>query len=124
MGGGAASPRRVARLDRANNLVKLVEEDVYRFEGELDAIMMVEEIRLDLELTGSLRFADYFFDHLIVDLSVHGRNKRSLANTREALEIVQETVEHLDSKVDELSAQLDDLTARREEILHGGRLSL
>ena len=118
-GGAVITAAKLARLDRANNLVKLVEEDVYRFEGELDAIMMVEEIRLDLELAGSLRFADYFFDHLIVDLSVHGRIKRSLENTREALEIVQETVEHLDSKVDELSAQLDDLTARRDEILHG-----
>ena len=116
-GGAVPTAGKLGKLDRANDLVKLVEEDVYRFEGELDAIMKVGEIRLDLELTGSLRFADYFFDHLIVDLSVHGRIKRSLENTREAMGIVRKTVERLDREVDALSARLEELEEQRNAIL-------
>ncbi|MEC8513533.1 MAG: hypothetical protein VX015_15435 [Planctomycetota bacterium] len=119
--GGGAVPTAIkhSKMDRARDLVDQVEEDLHRFEDELDAIDEVEGITLELEMPASLRFADLFFDCLIIDWNVHGKIKRSLDHTREAMALVRETVEHLDSDVTALVAQSEALEAQRRTILRG-----
>lgn len=116
-GGGIATAVKRSRMDGARDLVDAVEDDLHRFEDELNALGKIEGFTLELERLNSLRFADHFFDGLVVDWTVHGRITRSLESTREAMEDVRDTVDHLDSEVAELRAHLERLTDRREEIL-------
>lgn len=106
-------------LDQAQSLVERLQEQLRRFKTELADVEIHAE--LDVRVDDFLRFADWFFDGLIVDWSVQSR----IENAQDRVYAVQEQIarclarlEHMQSdtqrKQRELQQELETLLLKGE----------
>ncbi|MBU5673439.1 hypothetical protein [Paenibacillus brevis] len=103
LGGGMISTGiKHSRLDEAMDHIHAAQNEMRRFERELHDVG-IHDFGKSLEISGLLRFSDYFFDGLIVDWMVQGRIK-------EALEQVQGRVD----EVNRIVSQLESLKRRKD----------
>lgn len=96
-------------LDEAQGLVEQLQVELGRFRTELADV----EIRSDLKVNidGFLRFADYFFDGLFVDLAVMDRienAQQQVEETRNQIESVLRSLEDMEAETDQDRRTLED----------------
>ncbi|GGH19292.1 hypothetical protein GCM10008013_15870 [Paenibacillus segetis] len=82
LGGGMISTHiKHSRVDEAMEHIYIAQNSLRRFQKELGDVG--EHLPEDLEISGALKFGDYFFDGFITDWLVQGRINDTLEQVRE-----------------------------------------
>lgn len=103
-GGMLSSLAKHNRIDEATEHIHEAQTSMREFQKELLDIGEMEDIQIDI--SGILKFADFFFDDIISDWMVQGKINDSLAQA-------QEQFEH----VEKILSRLQGEAVHREEIL-------
>lgn len=106
-GGFLADKAKHDKLDEAQSLVEQLQVQLQRFNKELSDVTIRCHIQVRIE--EMLKFADFFFDGLLVDATVLNRIKQ-------ALHQVSETREQILSILRQLQDELEDVRHKRGRI--------
>lgn len=102
-GGFLADKAKHDRLDDAQQNVEQLQVQLQRFNKELSDVTIRSCLQVNID--GMLRFADFFFDGLLADLTVLDRIKQSLGQ-------VEQTREDILSILRQLQDELEDVRRR------------
>lgn len=110
LGGGVVSHiAKHSHLDSAQDMAEDLQIKLRRFKTELADISIYSDMQI--QVTGFLRFADWFFDGLIVDFTVQNRIENSMAevqNTKYQIENVLDRLKGLRRDTETELAALED----------------
>jgi len=95
------------KLDEAQQLVETLQVQLQRFNKELADVTI--RAHLQLSIDGMLRFADFFLDGLLADMTVLDRIKQSLAQ-------VESTREQILTILRQLQDELEDVRHKHSQI--------
>ncbi|MHB1418565.1 MAG: hypothetical protein ACYCX4_03110, partial [Bacillota bacterium] len=116
LGGGLlATAVKHSRMDDARKHAYQVQEALNRFQRELKDVNL--DTSFHLEFDTFTRFADYFFDGLIVDWIVQSRIRDSLAGTRNQMSDVTAILSALQMEIKNQEKRADMLQRQRQELL-------
>ena len=76
-GGMIATAAKHDRIDKARSAIHTAQNRLRRFQDELKDVQ--RDVRISIDISGMLTFADYFFDGFITDWVVQGRIKDAVA---------------------------------------------
>ena len=116
LGGGLITTAiKHSKLDKAQYSVQQAQAALGIFQRELADVKEYRNIEIDL---GSFaRFADYFFDNLIVDMAIQSRIKSSHDAVTERLTEVKRTVWHLQNRLEEAEIALEKVQSQRRKLV-------
>lgn len=116
MGGGLLSTMaKHSHMDQAKEHAHQAEQALRRFHRELQDVQA--QLDLHLQLDGFLRFADYFFDGLIVDWSVQSRINSSRQAVGQAEQRVSEMVARLEARLRAAEESVQQTNRERENLV-------
>lgn len=110
-GGLLATAAKHSRMDDAKEHVYQAQQALSRFSRELRDVQAAIDVSIDVG--GLARFADYFFDGLIVDWVVQSRINDSLQRSRESESQVTAAVQALSHQLAAARSALDRVRAVR-----------
>jgi DNA repair exonuclease SbcCD ATPase subunit len=116
LGGGMISTAmKRNHMDTAQELVYEAQQHLRRFQRELEDL----HIHLDVQISSDafLRFADYFFDNLIVDWMVQNELKESYDQVCAQRDAVDSLKERLVQERDDLAARLHTVVEERRRMI-------
>jgi len=120
LGGGLISTAvKHSRIDEAREHIHLVQQLLHRFKHELAD---VKDIDLDLQIGGFKKFADYFFDGLIVDWLVQSEINKSLQRTQEQRDRVLRILANLRERLNGTDQRLQELEENRNRLVESTRI--
>ncbi|MGV3466339.1 MAG: hypothetical protein ACO1OT_13730 [Heyndrickxia sp.] len=116
LGGGVlASSVKHNHLDDARDYVHDAQSKMRRFQKEL---LDVNEITgLQIEISSMLKFADFFFDGLIVDWMVQGKIRESLQQAEVQQSKLNNILAELKSQLKENETKLESVKEARKELV-------
>ncbi|HHW26672.1 MAG TPA: hypothetical protein GXX23_04930 [Firmicutes bacterium] len=115
LGGGLiATAAKHSHLDRARDQVHHVQDLMNRFRRELAD---VAGCLPNIEIGGFARFADYFFDGLLVDWMVQSKINESAERTRQQVSNVEAVLSSLRARLRHTESTLERLDAKKQAIL-------
>jgi hypothetical protein len=85
-----------------------------QFQKEL---LDVQETISEVNISGMLKFADFFFDGFIADFMVQGKITRSLEQTRKHFAKVNQILLKLKAQSEEIKLDLEKVQAERQGIV-------
>lgn len=116
VGGGLLSTMaKHSHMDQAKEHAHKAEQALRRFHRELQDVQA--QLDLHLQLDGFLRFADYFFDGLIVDWTVQNKINSSREAVGQAEQRVTEMIARLQSRLQAAEREALRLSQEREGLL-------
>jgi hypothetical protein len=116
LGGGMLSTMiKHDHMDTAKDAANQVQLDMQRFQRELADVQ--REIAIDVELSGSERFLDFFMDGLMMDWIVQAHINNSQEQARQAHLKVRDLVQDLQKRKRITAQDLDLLQQKRVRIL-------
>ncbi|MFD1446514.1 hypothetical protein [Oceanobacillus profundus] len=117
-GGMISSMVKHDHIDKATNHIHQAQTRMRNFQKELLDIDEVTNLQIDI--SGMLKFADFFFDGLIVDWMVQGRIQDSLQQARDqhasVVSVIRKLEMTLNEKEIELSATQTEKTTLIEQL--------
>jgi chromosome segregation ATPase len=106
LGGGTISGFvKHQHIDDAEDYLHDAQTHMRKFQKEL--LDVQEEAKLEVDISGLLMFADFFFDGFIVDFMVQGRINDALDETREQYDKVTEVLNKLEKQVNEKKEEVE-----------------
>ncbi|MBD2863817.1 MULTISPECIES: hypothetical protein [Paenibacillus] len=118
LGGGTVSTYiKHGHIDDARSIIRSAQLRMRQFEKELADVGRHSAMRI--EISGSLEFADYFFDGLITDWIVQGRIQNSLEQVRKVRQNMARIVADLQRERATAEAELTKLRSRRTALIEG-----
>jgi len=81
-----------SKLDQAKQYMELARRDLQRFQKELDD---VDEYLPDIDISGLVTFADFFFDGLVADVFVQSKISEAQKQISKAIYQVESIVNRL-----------------------------
>lgn len=114
-GGLLATMAKHSNMDKAREHAHRAEQALRRFHRELQDVAV--QISLNLQMDGFIRFADYFFDGLIVDWTVQNQINRSRESVAEAERQVKATLARLQSREQAVMQEEQTVIKEREGLL-------
>ncbi|CAG7618916.1 hypothetical protein PAESOLCIP111_02161 [Paenibacillus solanacearum] len=115
LGGGLMSTQiKHNRMDDAMDAIRRAQNSLYRFEQELKDVRVTLDIRINM--SGFLKFSDYFFDGLVSDWIVQGKIKDTLAQVSQKRSEVRSVTDGLEKAKRHAESELA-LTVRQYEML-------
>lgn len=116
LGGGTVSTYiKHGHIDDARSVIRSAQLRMRQFEKELADLGRHSAIKI--EISGSLEFADYFFDGLITDWVVQGRIQNSLEQVRKVRQKMDSIVKDLQREKTAAEAELTKLRSRRASLI-------
>lgn len=114
-GGTISTAMKHQALNKAEYSISNAQEALRRFQMELNDIneFFVHGVTLD----GFMTFADYFFDGLFVDWSIHGKIQDSLGNLVSTKAKAEEMLRVLRVEQEGVIKQIDDLKVERSHFI-------
>lgn len=118
LGGGMITTAiKHGHIDDAKRSVHQAQTHLRLFQEELKDV--VNHDNIELNFSGMLTFADYFFDGLIVDWVVHGKINDSINQVSSTNSQVTQLLRQLREKRAQKENKLQEITSKRKEILEG-----
>ncbi|GGA77122.1 hypothetical protein [Ornithinibacillus halotolerans] len=114
-GGMISSAIKHSRMDDASNHIHIAQTRMRSFQKEL--LDIDQMIKVDMDISGLLKFADFFFDGFIVDWMVQGRINDSLDQVHNQLAKVREILNMLEDELSDRQHKLSNLQQERKNIL-------
>jgi len=116
LGGNAyASYVKHNHIDDAKESIHAAQIKMRVFQKEL--LDVHQDSDLDIEISGLLTFADFFFDGIFVDSIVQGKIKESLRKTEEKKREIDKIVLHLKFRYDLKQKEFDRLEIEKKRLL-------
>ncbi|WP_026907067.1 hypothetical protein [Paucisalibacillus globulus] len=112
-GGMISSAIKHSRMDDASDHIAIAQTRMRNFQKEL--LDINEMIHVDMDISGLLKFADFFFDGFIVDWMVQGR-------INDSLDQVYDQVGKVEKIVNTLEKELLDREQKLAELQHEKKL--
>ncbi|MGO4886344.1 hypothetical protein ACJ2A9_01180 [Anaerobacillus sp. MEB173] len=114
-GGMITTAIKHSRLDDAKSQVHIAQTKLRLFQEELADVTNHDKI--ELQFSGLLTFADYFFDGIIFDWMVHGKITDSLQQVKETKEKVDQLIARLNEQHKKRQHQLEETKIKRVELI-------
>ncbi|WP_059171672.1 hypothetical protein [Bacillus sp. FJAT-27445] len=115
-GGGAISAiKKHQHIDAAEENLHRAQVSMRQFQKEL--LDVKEEIYLNINVSGMLKFADFFFDGFVVDYMVQNKISESVYETRNHNQKVSEILVKLDKRYMEVQKQLEAVQKEKRGIV-------
>ena len=116
IGGGFLSTMvKHSHIDDARQLAHDAQQSFRVFARELRDVNL--QLDLNIEISGFLRFADYFFDGLIADWTVQSRINKALDEIKKQQRSVTAVMQRLATDLRTVEKQLEQVAAEREAAL-------
>ncbi|SET35995.1 hypothetical protein SAMN05216389_109162 [Oceanobacillus limi] len=114
-GGMLSSAMKLSHIDDATSHIHIAQTKMRRFQKEL--VDVNETASMDVDMSGLLKFADFFFDGFIVDWVVQGRIQDSLAQTQEQLSNVKGIITKLNEQMKKENHTLSRIKMERDKLI-------
>ncbi|MHA6252313.1 hypothetical protein [Oceanobacillus sp. CAU 1775] len=116
-GGMISSLVKHDHIDKATNHIHQAQTAMRKFQKEL---LDVDEVsNLEVDISGMLKFADFFFDGIIVDWMVQGRIKDSLQQARDQQSSVLDIIWKLEKSLKAKTTELSVIQEQKIELIEG-----
>jgi DNA repair exonuclease SbcCD ATPase subunit len=116
LGGGLlTSAVKHSKMDDASGHIHLAQSSMRKFQKEL--LDINEMIEVDMNMSGLLKFADFFFDGLIVDWMVQGKINESRDQVQEQIYKVDDIMRKLKSELTNLENKLVEIEQKRTTLI-------
>lgn len=102
-------------IDDAKEWIHQAQSDMRAFQKELADIHLDED--MDVDISGLLTFADYFFDGFITDWMVQGRIEDSIEKVENQSEEINQFLNQLRDNTALINQNIESATAARTELL-------
>ncbi|MFD2045097.1 hypothetical protein ACFSTA_15545 [Ornithinibacillus salinisoli] len=114
-GGMISSAIKHDHIDQATDQIHIAQSKMRKFQKELLDVNEVAAMHVDM--SGLLKFADFFFDGFIVDWMVQGRINDSLQQTKEQLSHVNNILSKLKSQEEQSENNLNQLKIDKKNVI-------
>ncbi len=114
-GGMLATSIKHSEIDSAQIMIAEIQSHLHRFETELRDVGVSGNMQI--ELSDFERFADYFFDGLIVDWTVLNKIDKSLDNAKSKQRAVVRIVRDLEARLVDIDLKKTALERERNELI-------
>lgn len=114
-GGMVTTAIKHSHIDESKRYIHQAQTRLRHFQEELRDV--VNHDHIELEVGGILTFADYFFDGLIVDWSVHGKITNSLRQVENTKSTVDSVLRRLQMQRSKREDELQQLEAQRKQLI-------
>ncbi|WP_416150517.1 hypothetical protein ACM26V_05970 [Salipaludibacillus sp. HK11] len=114
-GGMITTAIKHSHLDTAKDTVHIAEKNLRQFQDEL--LDIKNHLKVDLDISQILTFADYFFDGIIVDWMVHDKISNAANQIAETQLLVRKTLDELRNEQQELIYKLESISEDRIKII-------
>lgn len=116
LGGGMISTAvKHNHIDEAQDYIHQAQHQMRVFEKELRDVN--EESEFGIDISGMLKFADFFFDGFISDFMVQGRINESLDQVKNQSSEVHQLIRSLQTTLQDTEKELTNLEQERKEII-------
>lgn len=116
LGGGTLSGiAKHQNIDQAESRLRQAQTNMRHFQKEL--LDVQEAAKLEVNISGMLKFADFFFDGFFADFMVQGKIKRSLENARDQYSKVNHIIYKLKAQSEEKQQELVKVHLEKQEIV-------
>ncbi|WP_273127244.1 hypothetical protein [Bacillus weihaiensis] len=118
LGGGMVSGIvKHQHLDEAETYLHQAQREMRQFQKEL--LDLRQEVKLEIDISSMLRFADFFFDGFIADYMVQGKIQQSLDQVRSESRKAQDIVMSLKEQVRQTEQDLARILKAKRDLVEG-----
>ncbi|WP_175637877.1 hypothetical protein [Metabacillus schmidteae] len=114
-GGTISSFVKHQHLDEAEDCIHKAQTSMRYFQKEL--LDIHEEAHLEVDISGMLKFADFFFDGFFVDMMVQDKINDSLDQTKSQHSKVNGIVLNLTDQLDEKKKEIESIQKEKQELI-------
>lgn len=102
-------------IDQSEAYLHQAQTSMRQFQKEL--LDVQEQANLEINISGMLKFADFFFDGFIADYMVQGKITGSLDQTRSHYDKVHDLLKKLRAQLEEEETELGNIQKEKQEII-------
>ncbi|MDP4083128.1 MAG: hypothetical protein Q8934_00775 [Bacillota bacterium] len=102
-------------IDHAEEVIRKGQASIRSFQKEL--LDVNKTTNIEINISGMLKFADFFFDGFISDFMVQGKISNALNQTRDEYDNVSEIVMKLNLEYNETQKELEKIQKEKREII-------
>jgi DNA repair exonuclease SbcCD ATPase subunit len=102
-------------IDHAEEVIRKAQASIRSFQKEL--LDVNKTTNIEINISGMLKFADFFFDGFISDFMVQGKISNALNQTRDEYDNVSEIVMKLNLEYNETQKELEKIQKEKREII-------
>ena len=118
LGGGIfVTAMKHQELDKSNNYIHSAQRALQRFHNELLDVQEMRHDTLQIETDGFVKFADYFFDDIFSEWSIHSKIATSKNQIRRVLDDVANTLNELKKKMALAEETKEQLASQKSQLL-------
>jgi hypothetical protein len=114
-GGTIAGMVKHQKIDEAEDHLHRAQRYMREFQKEL--LDVQDTVVVDINISGMLKFADFFFDGFIADYMVQGKIQRSLEQARGHLAKVTSILNKLEAQSEEKKIELEAIQKEKQELV-------
>ena len=116
-GGFIATALKHEKLDKSNSYLNSPQIALQRFQNELLDIQEMKHGTLEIDTDGFVKFADYFFDDIFSEWSIHSKISTAMNQITRVLDDVSNTLLELDRKLAVAEQKKVELLEEKDEML-------
>ena len=118
LGGGLiATALKHEKLDKSNSYLHSAQIALQRFQNELLDIQEMKHGTLEIDTDGFVKFADYFFDDIFSEWSIHSKISTAMDQITRVLDDVSNTLLELDRKLAVAEQKKVELLEEKDKML-------
>lgn len=102
-------------IDHAEEVIRKAQASIRSFQKEL--LDVNKTANIEINISGMLKFADFFFDGFISDFMVQGKINKALNQTRDEYDNVTEIVMKLNLEYTETQSELEKIQKEKREFI-------
>ena len=116
-GGFIATALKHEKLDKSNSYLHSAQIALQRFQNELLDIQEMKHGTLEIDTDGFVKFADYFFDDIFSEWSIHSKISTAMDQITRVLDDVSNTLLELDRKLAVAEQKKVELLEEKDKML-------
>ena len=116
-GGFIATALKHEKLDKSNSYLHSAQIALQRFQNELLDIQEMKHGTLEIDTDGFVKFADYFFDDIFSEWSIHSKISTAMDQIRRVLDDVSNTLLELNQKLAVAEQKKVELLEEKDKML-------
>ncbi|TDL34890.1 hypothetical protein E2R51_03975 [Jeotgalibacillus sp. S-D1] len=120
LGGGLiATAMKHSSLNESEDAIHKAQLELHRFEAELQDVNESVTEGLKVDRGSFLTFADYFFDDIFTEWTMHSRINSSINNVNKMIDQVETICRDLKSQQTQVNQQINEIKQELTEIIQG-----
>jgi len=116
-GGMIVTAMKHSAIDKSEDTIHKAQMALQRFQTEVKDVQALEANSFAVERGGFITMADYFFDDIFSEWTIHSRIAKSQKNLQNTLNDVGKVLHSLKGKKNVLEMELNDIDVRRKQLI-------